>query len=186
MTFYKIFILTILIGGCQNKQNEKQFDYHSISTIEFKADTNKKQLIYEILNQAFVKKKDIPDYDLITNKKKIFICNFYFPNFKKKNRIPLNKSELPKKINDVEFIIKSEKEIQNIADKTNDFLYSTIKHLEIKGNKAKIGLSNFWVMSKKNKGKYAFMSGGMYVLNFTKINGRWVFDEKSKHLFITS
>jgi hypothetical protein len=190
MKLFKTFILIIMISGCQNKQNErkveKQFDYNTISTNEFKADTNKKQLIYEILNQAYIEKKDIPDYNLIKNKKRIYICDFYLPNFEKRNKILLNRSEIPSKINGVEFIFKSEKEIQNLADETNDFLYSTIKHLEINGKKAKIGLSNNWVMSKKNKGKYAFMSGGMYILNFKKINGRWIFDEKSENIFIIS
>jgi D-ribose pyranose/furanose isomerase RbsD len=187
MRFLKIVILIFVINGCQSKQSEqklkKQFDYNSISTNEFKADTNKKQLIYEILNRAFVEKKDVPGYNLIKNKKKIYICNLYLPNFEKRNKIHLNQSEIPSKINEVEFVIKSEKEIQNLANETNDFLYSTIKHLEINGKKAKIGLSNYWVMSQKNKGKYAFMSGGMYILNFKKINGRWTFDENAEHLF---
>ena len=190
MKFLRILILMILVYGCQKKENDKknqkQFDYTSISTNEFKADTNKKQLIYEILNRAFIEKKDIPDYNLIKNKKRIYICDFYLPNFKKRNKITLNKSEIPSKINGVEFIFKSEKEIQYIADETNDFLCSTIKHLEINGKKAKIGLSNNWVMSKKNKGKYAFMSGGMYILSFIKVNGRWIFDEKAENIFIIS
>lgn len=187
----KFLITSILIfiffSACQNRTSEKkQFDYNSIASREFNPHTDKKQLIYEILNRAFVEKKDIPDYNLIKNKKRIFISDFYLPNFEENNAFPLNESDIPGKINNVEFMMKSDEEIQNLADETDDFLYSTISHLQINGNKAQIGLSNNWIMGKKNEGNYGYTSGGSYILSFKKVNGRWVFDDNADNVYLNS
>ena len=145
--------------SCSKKlyTDNKYFDCNETS--DFKADTDKKQLIYAILERAVVSKKDIPDYRLITDKTNIYVSNIsyskFFGGLDKPQEIPIDPKEIPTEIEKVRFCVKSKMEIQAISDKTKDFLYLTLGNIEINAQTANIGLSNSWVVSKKNKGKYS-------------------------------
>ncbi len=178
-----IFIFSML--SCSKKLYTSNEYFDCNKTSDFKADTDKKQLIYAILERAVVSKKDIPDYTLITDKMNIYVNSIsyskFFGGIDKPQENPIDPKDVPTQIEKVRFCVKSQLEIQAIADKTNDFLYLTFGNIEIKGNIAKIGISNGWVVSKKNKGKYVMLSGGGYVWEFKKVNGIWKFHEIKSH-----
>ncbi|HBY69540.1 MAG TPA: hypothetical protein DEG69_18410 [Flavobacteriaceae bacterium] len=182
------FIVSIVSCGRPFYTNSNYFNCAKNNTYE--ANTDKKQLIYAILERAVVSKKDIPDYQLISNKNKIYINNVsytrFFGGMTKPNESQVFVSEIPSTIGDVQFCLKSESELQAIANKTDDFLYLTLGSIKITDETAKIGLSNSWIVKKRNKGKYVMMSGGGYILTFKKVNGEWVFDEtKPVHSWIS-
>ncbi len=176
---FLIFIFSVLSCSKKLYTDNKYFDCNKTSS--FKADTDKKQLIYAILKRAVVSKKDIPNYRSITNKKNIYVNDIsyskFFDGLNEPQQILIDQKEIPTEIENIRFCVKSEMDMQVIADKTDNFLYLTLGNIEINGEAAKIGLSNSWVMSKKNKGKYLIMNGGGYVLTFKKANGKWVFDK---------
>ncbi|MCL6296359.1 hypothetical protein [Jejuia spongiicola] len=178
---FLIFMFPML--NCSKKlyTHSDFFDYNRTS--DFKADTDTKQLIYAILERAVVSKKDIPSYKLIKDKMNIYINNVSYSKFHywldKPQENLIDPKDVPTQIEKVRFCIKSKLEIQAISDKTDDFLYLIIGNIVINNETAKIGLSNNWVVSKKNKGKYAIMSGGGYILTFKKINGNWIFDKNA-------
>ena len=176
-----IFIFSMLSCSKKLYTDIKYFDCNKMS--DFKADTDKKQLIYAILERAVVSKKDIPDYRLITDKINIYVNNISYSEFSgglnKPQEISIDPKEVPTEIGIVRFCVKSKMEIQAIADKTNNFLYLTLGNININEDTAKIGLSNNWVVRKKNNGKYGIMSGGGYILTFKKINGSWIFDKNA-------
>jgi len=97
----------------------------------------------------------------------------FFGSLDKPQENLFDPNNVPTQIGKVRFCVKSLSEIQAIADKTNDFLYLTFGNIEITGNIAKIGISSGWVISKKNKGKFAMLSGGGYVWEFKKVKGIW-------------
>jgi len=68
-----IFIFSMVSCSKKLYTNNKYFDCNITS--DFNADTDKKQLIYAILERAVVSKKDIPDYRLITDKMNIYVSN---------------------------------------------------------------------------------------------------------------
>ena len=178
-----LLIVILLMCSCTKKIYRSNEYFDCSRTSDFKADTDKKQLIYAILNRALISEKDIPGYLLISDKNKVYINNTYYPELMGSSEMPksIDQKEIPLQINNVQLCIKSETELQKIADKTGDFLYLTLGNIEIDGETAKIGLSNNWVVSKKNKGKYALMSGGGYILTYKKVNGKWIYDEEATH-----
>ena len=184
MRNFLFLILIILLANCGASSYTSSEFFDSKLTSDFNLDSDKKQLIFTILSRAVVEKKDIPDYNLIKDKKRFYIVDVHYPKFVDTimpKSYPINPSDIPMRIGDIEFCVKSKTEIQNIADKTDDFMYLTFGKIEIRGNYAKIGLDNGWVVSKKNKGKYVIMSGGGYELHFEKINGQWRFDKVYSH-----
>ena len=172
-------ILILSMFSCAKKiyTSNEYFNCNNIS--DFNADTDKKQLIYTILERAVVSKKDIADYHLISDKNKVYVSDIayskFFGGIERPSEIPIEKSEVPNKINNVKFCIKSKPELQKIADETGNFLYLTLGNIEIKENTAKIGVMTSWSVSEKNKRKMVMMSGGGYVWEFEKKDGNWIF-----------
>ena len=176
-----LLILIFSTFSCAKKiyTSNEYFDCNEIS--DFKADTDKKQLIYAILERAVVTKKDIADYQLISDKNNIYVSNIaysrFFGGLEKPSESLIDKNEVPNKIDGVKFCVKSKSELQKIADKTDNFLYLTLGNIEIKNDVAKIGLMTSWSVSKKNKKKMVMMSGGGYVWEFKKTNDIWKFEK---------
>lgn len=176
-----IFLLPIifLFFGCATYTDTKFFD--CAKTENYKKDSDKKELIYKVLKRAVVDEKDIPDYNLIKDKKKIYIENNYAASILDEEEmkiLPLTSSEIPSEIKGISFCLKSKPELQAIADKTSPFLYLTFKEIKIDGDIAIIGISNSW--QPITKSKVAYLSGGGYVLQFKKVNGVWEFDKVLK------
>ena len=148
-------------------------------------DSDLKELIYKSLKRVTVTNKDIPDYRLIWKKDRIYILNEY-QNDKKnftsnkdwnKNLSLLSPNDIPNRIENVSYCLKSKTDLQKIADRTlEDFLYISFRLIDIDGDQASIKINNSWNVSKHNKGKIR-MSGGGYTCVYRKINGKWKFDK---------
>ena len=173
-------MLILSMCSCANKiyTSREYFDCDKKS--DFKADTDKKQLIYEILKRAVVSTKDIPDYQLISYINNVVYSKF-FGGFDKPLESSIERSEVPNKIGNVQFCVKSKSELQKIADRTDDFLYLTLGNIKIKEDTATIGLMTSWAVSKENKNKRIMMSGGGYVWEFKKKDGTWKFVKAISH-----
>lgn len=186
----KIILLLLIFStfGCIKKLYISNEYFDCNTTSDFTADTARKQLIYAILDRTLISKKDVHSSGFlhISDNNKIYINNAYYPEFMggsdSLKPYLIDRNEIPNQIDKVQICLKSKSELQEIADKTSDFLYLTLGNIEIDGDTAKIGLLNSWVVSKKNKGKYALMSGGGYILTYKKVNGKWIYDVTATHL----
>lgn len=168
-----------IIVSCFSCASYTEAKFFDCTTAEnYKRDTDKKELIYKILTHAVVEEKDIPDYNLIKDKQKIYIQNIYYGAFlgeEGKKTFPLSASEIPPEIDGVFFCLKSKAELQKIADKSSPFLYLSFAEIKIDGDIATIGISNSW--QSTTNGNVSYLSGGGYVWQFKKINGEWEFDK---------
>jgi hypothetical protein len=133
-------------------------------------------IIKKILTRALVDEKDIPDYHLIEDKSHIYILATGYSHFLGNTEtFIVNEDDVPNKIKDVQFCLKSEAELQKIADNTYPFLYLTLGEFTLEGDIATIGLINGWQRQKNSK--IIFLSGGGYVWKLKKINGDWTFTD---------
>jgi len=185
-----IAFITILltISSCTRPFYVKS-KYFNCAQKEYIKDSDLKELVYLSIEKAVVTDKDIPDYRLIWNKSKIYISNSYStykmnqrhnskPDWEKyeDEKYYLKNSEIPSKIGNVEFCLKSKKALKTIANKSDEsFLYLSFDYIIIEKNKAKIKIENSWVIPDKTKN--VMLSGGGYTLLFNKVNGKWIFDK---------
>jgi len=176
---FTLFFISFFLG-CGSYSDAKYFN--CTKTENYTKDTDKKELIYKILKRAVVDKKDIPDYNLIKDKKKIYINNEYYGALQgeeAKKAMLLDISEIPPEIGEVSFCLKSKTELQTIANKTSDFLYLSFGELKIDGDIATIGIETGW--QPKINSENVYLSGGGYVCQFIKVNGEWKFDKVLKN-----
>ncbi len=142
--------------------------------------TDKEILISRTLRRAVLDEKDIPDYGLIKNKKRIFLSNRVVLFWQKTAPSDtINICAIPADKN-VKIILATLDEIQRLADIENDFLYLSFGKIEIEGKIAKVEIATQWAVSRKNYGKKVYMSGGGYELQFIQENGKWRFDKIGK------
>ena len=177
-----LYILFIgICCGCASSYTDSKF-FDCPSPENYKMDSDKKELIYKILNRAVVEEKDIPDYILIKDKKKIYINTIWYESFwsdKPPKTFPLNPTDVPSEIDGVSFCLKSLEELQAIANKTSDFTFLSFGKIEINGSTATIGIDHGW-MGQTNDNK-VHLSGGGFIWQFKKINGEWMFDKILRH-----
>lgn len=164
-----LFFLILTLISCTRHvyNNEKYFDCDQ--NIDFLKDTDKKYLIFEVLKHAAVEKNDTMDSRLIRDQNKIYILNTYYDH-NTNSRIEFSPMEIPYQIGQVQFCMKSEKELQIIAKKTNDFRFLCLGGMNIDGDTAII--STYWQGTTKPYG----LSGEGYTLRFKKIKGEWIYD----------
>lgn len=148
---------------------------------EFNPGTDKQKLIVEILTRSVVDLKDLVDYDLLKDKNNIYINRTYFSKFSGATKADIQEyqfedSEVPARIKDVNFCLKSREGLQKIADKTTEFVFLTFSDIEIKGDVATIAIATWWQPQSPPKQKY-HLSGGGYKLQYKKVDGNWVFDK---------
>lgn len=176
-----LFIIIILFLSCSRPLyiKDKHFD---CTEKNYTMDTDLKELIYKSLQRAVVVKKDIPDYRLIWKKHRIYVLNEYHSNrmTSQKDWIKgltfLSPNEIPNKIENVKFCIKSKESLQKISNKTwEDFLYLSFNLIFIDGDTATIEINTSWNVSKHSKKVY--LSGGGYTCIYKKINGEWKFEK---------
>jgi len=173
-----LLIISISLYNCGTASYTSSNHFDCKQSSDFKADTDRKQLIYMILNRAVVENKDIADYQLIKDKKKIYILDRYYSAFTGPTRPKsylLDSNNIPNQIEDVKFCLKSKNELQKIADETIPFTYLTFANIKINENTATIGISNGW--QAQTNGNIAYLSGGGYVWQFKKVEGTWEFDK---------
>lgn len=150
---------------------------------EYKIDSDLKELVYKSLKRAVVIQKDIPDYRLLWKKHKIYVADEYQTednHFQNRNNWEeslqyLTSNDIPYKIENVSFCLKSKKELQKIANRTwEDFLHISFSLIDIKEKNATIKINNTWIVSNKHSNKI-YLSGGGYVAIYVKIDGKWEF-----------
>lgn len=181
MKFWRLFFSAFLLFGCSQKLYTDEQFFNCANTADFTIDSDKKQLIYWALQRAVVKNRDIPDYRMIKDKQKIFVENTLQTNFFKDTvNNELRKYEVPAAIDDVQFCLKSIAELQEIANRTSDFMYLSLGEVRIDTNYATIGIANSWMVSAKSmKAGEIYLAGGGYILKFYKMNGKWIYQEKA-------
>jgi len=174
-------LIIILFIGCSRPLYVKE-KHFNCSKKSYSMDTDRKQLIYKVLTRAVVIEKDIPDYRLLWKKDRIYIDNEYLTGEMdslstidlQNQKAFLQPDEVPNKIGNIRFCLKSKEELQKIADKTwEDFLHLSFDFIIINGNTASISINNTWLINKHSKKES--LSGGGYICIYKKINGEWHF-----------
>lgn len=174
---YSLLILLFLLSSCARPLYTKDRYFNSDNT-EYKIDNNLKELVYKVLQRAVVVEKDIPDYRPIWDKSKIYVSSeaiVYNPN---RRSHQLSQNEIPNKIGNVAFSLKTEKELQKIADKSReDFLYLSFSLIKLDGDSAIISINNQWKANKHSK-RGALSCGGN-TFTYKKVNGKWIIGKKA-------
>jgi hypothetical protein len=175
------FIGFISLFSCAEDTYTSQKYFDCPPTKEFKATTEKQKLIHELLERSVVTLKDLVDYNLLKDKKNIYINRTYYSKFSGATKADIveyqfENNDVPSQIQDVKFCLKSKDELQKIADNTSDFVFLTFGNIEINGDIATIGLATWWQPQSPPKRK-AYLSGGGYVLQYKKIDGKWIYDK---------
>jgi hypothetical protein len=185
-------LLIIILVSCSRPLYIKD-KHFNCNNKESRIDSDLKELVYKAIKRAVVIERDIQEYNSIWKKHRIYVLNEYqsietlttqnidsiekvikFNSVRDKKYFKPN--EIPNKINNVKFCLKSKSELQKIADKTwEDFLYLSFDLIEIKGKTATIKINNTWNVSKHSKKIY--LSGGGYTCIYKKINGEWKFEK---------
>lgn len=176
----KLLIILAMFSSCSPKAYTDSIFFDCRDKQGQNLNSDKSILIFQALNKSVVEDKDVADYGLIKDKKKLYVLDKWYSSFfgtteDEVKKYPLSADEVPSRISSVEFCLKSEQELQEIADKTSAFIYLSIGDIEITGDIAKVGIATGW--KGKSGSKTAYLSGGGYVLQYKKINGDWVFDK---------
>ena len=172
--------MILVFSGCHPGLYTARTHFDCSRKNEFKADNDKKKLIYKILEEAVVTEKNIADYNLLADKHKIYICESYYSKFfaaskEEIEEFKFDPGEVPGKIGNVRFCLKSKEELQEIADSTSDFLFLNFGRISIIDDMATIGLATFWKKAAHSEGLY--LSGGGYIFLYKKVNDEWVYQE---------
>jgi hypothetical protein len=179
-----LLVLHLFIMGCHQHSYTNRTYFNFPKTNNFKLETDRQKLIYTILERA-ITKKDLPDYNRIKDPSRIYILDHSYAYFFGTDELEMQRlddADIPSRINEVRFCMKSDDELQAIADKEGKYMYFSIGQLEINDSTATIGLTNSWKVP--NNSKEVMMSGGGYVWRLKKENDQWVF-EKIIHNFVS-
>lgn len=176
----KLLIILAVFSSCSPKAYTDRIFFDCRDRQGQSLNSDKSILIFQALHKSVVEDKDVADYKLIKDKRKIYVLNkwyssFFGPTKDEVKEYPLSADDVPSRISDVEFCLKSEQELQEIADKTSAFMYLSFGDIEITGDIAKVGIATGW--KGKSDSKTVYLSGGGYVLQYKKINGDWVFEK---------
>lgn len=127
-----------------------------------KDENPRQELISRVIEIALVS-GEIPDYNLIKDKKNIIISS--------ENIDPNLLPELP----DIKLTVLSPEEIKEKASKEGDFLYISFKSIIINDSDASLSINNTWAV--QDNSKVIYLSGGGMTLKFHKFFGRWKEDK---------
>lgn len=194
---YKLCLLILLLPffSCGRqiatpKYTQAQF-FNCPSNDAYQADTDFKQLVYTALEMALVEQKDIPDYRLVKDTTKFYVLDTYFKKQERQRHYagpkihwsePFTSTDVPTQIGEVQFCLKSEEELQTIANRTGKFLYISIGDVDIKEDSAVMGIHISW---KREQGSRVIsMSGGGVIRHFKKVAGKWMLDGEKGMVFI--
>jgi hypothetical protein len=124
------------------------------------SDSDKAEIIRLVLEDALVK-KEIPDYNLLTEGKENIILSTQ--NIRS-NWVP----SLP----GYKLILMSPAEIQKKADFEGDFLHLSFVVFKVKGSCVAVTLANSWAVGKHSG--MGYLSGGGFTYEYRKQSGKWV------------
>ncbi|MGQ0828994.1 MAG: hypothetical protein ACT4ON_11450 [Bacteroidota bacterium] len=144
--------------------------------------TYKQILIYDAIQRS-LHDKTMPAYPDLKGLKTVYvnrICYIKFIGGSKEDLNPiLNEADIPARISDIKFELKSEKEIQAMAnEKGFDIFFLVFGHLEIKGDIATIGIDGWHREPEPWSGRYWCGTGSSCILQYKRINGHWAFDKR--------
>jgi hypothetical protein len=181
---FLVLIGLIILSSCAEDTYTSRKYFDCSQHKEFKASTEKQKLIQEILDRSVVNLKDIADYNLLKDKKNIYINRTYYSKFSGATKADITEyqfedNDIPTRILDVKFCLKSKDELQKIADNTTEFVFLTFGNIEINGDVATIGIATWW-QSQSPPRRRGHMSGGGYVLQYKKVDGKWTYDKTLK------
>jgi len=175
-----LFLLIASIVGCQplKPTSEKYFD----CGVENKFDPadDRHALIYEILQKALIRDKDLPDFKFLEDKDHIYIVNKTPESFFRSieggvevAKEQLTPDDIPTSIKNTQFCLKSPEELEEIAKRTDDFIYIAIGNIVSDGKIGRIGISTNWQTPPGSSRVY--LSGGGYVVEYVKEADHWKF-----------
>lgn len=173
-------ILISSIVGCTplKPTNEKYFDCPTSNA--FDPNDDRHALIYEILRKALIDDKDLPDFKFIEDKQQIYIVDKTPETFFRSieggvevAREQLTSNDIPALIKNTRFCIKSPAELEEIALKTDDFIYIAIGNIVTDGKIGRIGISTNWQTPPESSRVY--LSGGGYIAEYVKEAEHWKF-----------
>jgi hypothetical protein len=122
------------------------------------SEKDKYEVIKLVLEKAIVE-KEIPDYNMIQDKENIVLST--------EN---INPQQVPR-IAGVNLILMTPQEIQEKANREEDFLYLRFGDIIQSDSKIVISLDNTWAVKKGSQSRY--LSGGGFEIEYEKINGTW-------------
>ena len=185
---YPCLLLTILCCtlGCVKKEHTDAsfFDCHLKAP---KVRTDKQELIYLVLERGLVTDKAVTDYRLIRKKKKMYVQKEVFgsegiaiANSEVNGPAdvsPLSEQDVPHRIGEVEFCLKSQDELQKIVERTNPFVSISLGHFILQDSIALIAIATGWQSTKMSK--VIYMSGGGGIWQYRKAKGKWQFEKET-------
>ena len=142
--------IQLCVGGCESSSNSQKIEL---------TDADKADIVNQILEDALVKKR-IPDYGMLTEQKGEIILSS--ENIK---------TEWIKSLPNIKLKVMSEREIQNKADKSKDFLYLSFSNFRIAKKGIVVTMSNGWAVGKHSG--MGYLSGGGSVYLYHKESGKW-------------
>jgi hypothetical protein len=107
-----------------------------------------------------ISRKEIPDYNLLKNKKNIVLST---------DNIPFNTGL---KLKGFGISLLSNDQIQSKADLEGDFLLLRFGEIRANGNKIFVVLTNTWTIGKSSNKMY--LSGGGIFLEYHKVKNNWI------------
>lgn len=184
--FFGLLFLLFLSCSQRNYTDKAGLD-DAENTVARRNDT--RALYYAVLDWAIVQKK-VQDYGLIRNKKRIYIRKespSFLWNLKEvkgsdllsiedgdttqPSYRALTEKDVPSRMGERRFYLKTKEELETCADREGPFLYLTISQPQIKGDTARIQISNTW--QPQTNSNVIYMSGGGHALKFIRKHGKW-------------
>jgi hypothetical protein len=83
--------------------------------------------------------------------------------------------DLPPIVNGFKLCLKTQEELQIIADKSNEFEYLFLGEMQINEKFGNVIIGFFW--QTPSNARYIYLSGGFSNYQFIKVNGVWIFDK---------
>ena len=178
-TNFYVLLFTLLIGSLAYSSNKVMYAKHFScnQNQEYSNSINDTaQIVYEILLRT-ISEHQIPDFNKINNKNNIFVLNtFFLPHCSGQDTTSYNQfrlvRNLPNKIGNTHFCLKTKEELKYLADKLNeDVVALQIGYITIKGDTAITGIQTHPVPPTK---KYVMYGGGGH-FKFRRVEGKWVY-----------
>jgi hypothetical protein len=138
------------------------------------------QIIHALLSHT-ITTREVSDYNLIKDKKRIYVVNTFFKPFNSIQDISTfhgfeNVVSLPNKIRGTQFFLKSYEDLQSLANEQEDhFTALQIGFITIDADTAITGIRTVPLRSKKLSAKRVMLAGGGHYCKFQKVNGKWVY-----------